>query len=86
MRRVWDKVFLFTAVGFFAVSVAAQDTPACPSIKVIGPAGITSIGDSMDFRLESDTDLKGLRFHWSVDIGEIEQGAGNSSDQRPNVA
>ena len=56
------------------MTAPAQDSPACPSIKVIGPSGITSIGDSMDFRLESDTDLKGLRFNWSVDLGLIEKG------------
>jgi hypothetical protein len=74
MRRVWDKVLLFTAVGFFAVSAAAQDSPACPSIKVIGPAGITSAGDTMEFRLESDAELNSLRFRWSVDLGVIEKG------------
>lgn len=74
MRRVWDKVLLFTAVGFFAVSAAAQDSPACPSIKVIGPAGITSAGDAMEFRLESDAELNSLRFRWSVDLGVIEKG------------
>lgn len=78
MRRVF-QVLLFALVGLFALSAAAQDPPACPSIKVIGPAGITIPGDTIDFRLESDTDIKGLHFDWSVDIGLIEAGQGTPS-------
>lgn len=56
----------------FAIQAAAQ----CPTIKVVGPAGITNPGDNVVFQAEINVVGPKLSYSWSVDKGTIIEGQG----------
>jgi len=61
---------------FLLTGLAVQVTAQCPTIKVIGPAGITNPGDDITFRVELNVIGPKLRYSWSVDEGTIIKGQG----------
>ena len=66
--------------------VAAQEStppPACPSISVIGPAGITVPGDTMVFTAKVDGPARtGLTYRWTIgNDGKMVGGQGS-----PNIS
>jgi hypothetical protein len=67
------------AAIIFAGIAAGQTTEDCPKIRVIGPSGITTPGDSVTFVIETDADIKDLRFNWTVTAGVIDAGQGTPS-------
>jgi hypothetical protein len=64
------------------IGIAAQDVKIpCPSIKVVGPPGVTRLEEKMAFTAEignfNDRDI--LRYEWTISSGRIESGQGTSS-------
>ena len=57
-----------------AVAASAQ----CPTLTVVGPAGITNPGDEMTFRAELNVIGPKLSYLWSVNAGTIIKGQGTS--------
>lgn len=52
-------------------------TVACPEIAVTGPSGITSPGDSMEYKAEISGDVPGnVRYEWTLSAGQIIEGQG----------
>jgi len=52
--------------------------PDCPTISIVGPAGLTFVGNKMTFTVDKPEDFKG-RYKWTVDYGNIENGQGSPS-------
>ena len=75
------RYILLTIVAavMFAGIAAGQTREDCPKIRVIGPSGITTPGDSVTFTAETDADTKALRFYWTVSGGVIEAGQWTTS-------
>lgn len=57
-----------------AVAASAQ----CPTLTVVGPAGITNPGDEMTFRAELNAIGPKVSYLWSVNAGTIIKGQGTS--------
>lgn len=59
------------------VCVECERTVACPEIAVTGPSGITSPGDSMEYKAQISGDVRGsVRYEWTVSAGQIIEGQG----------
>lgn len=63
-------IMIFVLTGL--VSVSAQ----CPTIKVVGPAGITNPGDDITFRVDVKVFGPKLSYAWAIDKGTIIKGQG----------
>lgn len=52
----------------------------CPEFLIVGPAGISNIGDDVYFEVEFDdeTDLRSLVLEWTVQGGKLFEGQGTS--------
>ena len=70
MKLVLLSILLLTASTAFG---------QCPTITVVGPLGVTNIGEKMSFRAEVGTVGPKLEYHWSVSAGTIVEGQGTSS-------
>lgn len=72
--------FLATLFGIFAsgtaVGQAAMST--CPTIEVLGPAGIVKPGKEMKFVAKINTVGPKMTYQWTVDSGEIVEGQGTA--------
>ncbi|MGB7209405.1 MAG: hypothetical protein WBD27_12140 [Pyrinomonadaceae bacterium] len=56
------------------------DKTACPTISVIGPAGITEPGELFFFSAKIDGEVpKNISYRWSVSKGEVIEGQGSLS-------
>ena len=63
------------SLGFMALWLACISAPGqCPSIAVIGPAGVTNPGDPMKFRV--DVGAVDLKYSWTISVGTIIEGQG----------
>ena len=69
---------LLILIGFGG-SARGQEPAECPSLKVIGPSGITMPGDNVTFVVDTNADTKVLKFYWTVSDGVIEEGQGTTA-------
>lgn len=87
MKKVMRNVLpLLISFLFFSVSAVAQsnEMQVCPSIIVIGPAGVISPGEAATFAAEvtNANKVKGgltIVYEWTVTEGTIETGQGTPS-------
>lgn len=74
-----NLVLTLVLIFVFCVSIFAQVTSPCPTIKVIEPAGITHPGDIMTFVADvSSKDKNVYDFKWKISQGKIVQDQGTS--------
>jgi hypothetical protein len=75
MRKLIIGLFAL-AMAFVSAVLGQTENPAsCPSVSVIGPAGITQPGDPMIFATNPPlNDREGLSFHWTISAGTIIKG------------
>ncbi|HKP68705.1 MAG TPA: hypothetical protein VJV05_05440, partial [Pyrinomonadaceae bacterium] len=59
-----------------AFVVIGSASAQCPSIVVVGPAGITTQGDTMTYRVETGRTEGQLSYRWTISAGTIETGQG----------
>ena len=78
--KVAILVFI-SLLAFSQASFSQSDRPLCPSISVVGPAGISNQGEEIKFSLsiEGDIDVDKIDSEWIVEGGEIIDGQGSSS-------
>lgn len=53
-------------------------TSNCPTIKVIGPPGITKLGEAMEFVAKINTNGPKVTYQWEVNKGTIAEGQGTA--------
>jgi len=58
------------------VAAAVAASGQCPTLTVVGPAGITSSGEEMMFRAELNVIGPKVSYSWSVNAGTIVKGQG----------
>lgn len=69
---------VFILLLLTAASVAAQGTSVCPNLSIVGPAGITTPGDTAIFSLNPNlSNFENLKFNWTVSAGTIVTGVGS---------
>lgn len=74
MKRL---ILIAMTILSFAFSLSAQ-IPTCPQIRVVGPSGITPLGESMTFTTNvSGGTTSTYTYNWTVSAGTIEAGQGN---------
>jgi len=67
------RLLLLTCLTLAAAGSALAQ---CPTLTVVGPAGITTPGDDVTFRAELNGVVPKVTYSWSVDKGAIIKGQG----------
>jgi hypothetical protein len=73
-------LILVVTFVFGSLSISAQTPAACPTIKVIGPAGVIRAGDQMTFLADvSGKGATAIEYDWMISAGTIVAGQGTPS-------
>lgn len=72
-------IFKLFSILVLTLSLAGVLFAQCPTIAVIGPAGVTQFGDEMKFRAEVNAVGPRLEYSWSVSAGTITEGQGTAA-------
>lgn len=61
-----------------ATSIYSQADPKCPKLDLVGPAGILSTGDVVEFRVSAKdgSNINSAKVEWTVSAGAIVKGNG----------
>lgn len=77
------KKLLCASIFVFAFCIASfsqiNQNTACPTIDVLGPAGVPQAGDKIYFTADvKEIESANLTYNWAITTGEILQGQGTS--------
>lgn len=74
------KILLLTILLLiFSFQLFSQENTACPTVKIISPTNITSVGESMTFSVSStESNTKNLEYKWTVSAGTVIHGQGTA--------
>jgi len=90
MKVLWRFNFILLAFSA-AVCLNAQTEHPCPKLELVGPAGLITPEDPVEFRVGSKEglDLSSIKVKWTVSVGRIVSGDGTPkitfSSERSNA-